>query len=225
MILSPSEIPHAEIGPGRWLSADRALYLAAERTLVIADIHWGYAFSHRRVGNLLPLWGNEEIAHRLKRLLRRYTPERMIWLGDSLHTPEAAEFAENFLAELKDVETIVVKGNHDRAWADRDEYRLGPFLFHHGDRARSCPEDCVEVIGHIHPAISWGDGAGTRLKVPALVHGPRRIILPSFSEWSAGAPWNDRLEEGETLWMVSSRRVWAFPPNRRWDVRVSVRDE
>jgi putative SbcD/Mre11-related phosphoesterase len=210
---APAEVFHAQIYPGRWLSADRALYLKAQRTLVIADIHWGYAFSHRRVGNLLPLWGNEEIAHRLRRLLARYAPERMIWLGDSLHTPEAAEFAENFLAEVNGVETIVVKGNHDRAWprADRDEYRMGPFLFHHGDRARECPAESVEVVGHIHPAVSWGDGAGLRLKVPALVHGPRRIILPSFSEWSAGAPWNDRLEEGETLWMVSARRVWALP--------------
>jgi metallophosphoesterase superfamily enzyme len=213
MILSPSEIPHAEIEPGRWLSADRALYLAAERTLVIADIHWGYAYSHRRVGNLLPMWGNEEIAHRLRRLLLRYAPERMIWLGDSLHTPEAAEFAERFLGELGDLETIVVKGNHDRSWprADRHDYRLGSFYFHHGDRARELEPGDVEVIGHIHPAMSWSDGAGMRVKVPALVHGPRRIILPSFSEWSAGAPWNDRLEEDETLWLVSARRVWALP--------------
>ena len=213
MILSPSEIPHAEIGPGRWLSADRALYLAPERTLVIADIHWGYAFSHRRVGNLLPMWGNEEIAQRLRRLLQRYAPERMIWLGDSLHTPEAAEFAERFLEELPELEVIVVKGNHDRAWprADRHEYRLGSYFFHHGDRARDLAPEDVEVVGHIHPAMSWSDGAGMRVKVPALIHGPRRIILPSFSEWSAGAPWNNRLEEDETLWLVSARRVWALP--------------
>ena len=213
MLQAVSEIPHAEIEPGCWLSADRALYLHAERTLVIADIHWGYAFSHRRVGNLLPMWGNEEIAQRLRRLLRRYAPERMIWLGDSLHTPAAAEFAENFLRDLNGVETIVVKGNHDRAWtrADRHDYRLGSFYFHHGDRARELQADEVEIIGHIHPAMSWSDGAGMRVKVPALVHGPRRIILPSFSEWSAGASWNNRLEEGETLWLISARRVWALP--------------
>ena len=210
---STLEIPHAEIQPGWFLSADRALYFAAERTLAIADIHWGYAFSHRRVGNLLPMWGNDEIALRLRRVIRRYAPLRMIWLGDSLHTPQAAEFAEKFLEEINGIEVIVVKGNHDRAWprADRHDYRLGPLVFHHGDRARALEPGEIEIVGHIHPAMSWSDGAGMRIKVPALIHGPRRIVLPSFSDWSAGAPWNDRLEEDETLWLVSARKVWALP--------------
>ena len=97
--LAPSA--HAEIRPGWWLSAERALYLEEQRTLVVADIHWGYAFSHRRVGNLLPMWGNEEITRRLRRLLAYYVPARMIWLGDSLHTPQAAEFAEDFFARSR----------------------------------------------------------------------------------------------------------------------------
>ncbi len=213
MSLSVSEIPHAEIRPGWWLSADRVLYLAGERTLAVADIHWGYAQSHRRAGNLLPLWGNEEIVRRLRRVLHRYRPRRMIWLGDSLHTPGSADEAERFLDELRDVEVIVVRGNHDRKWprADRAEFRLGSCLFHHGDGARTLAPEEVEIIGHIHPAFSWSDGAGLRLKVPALVQGPRRIILPSFSDWSAGAAWNDRLAEGERIWLVSSRQVWALP--------------
>jgi len=217
MSLPSSLPPHVEIRPGWWLSGDRALYFAAERTLAVADIHWGYAHSHRRVGNLLPLWGNEEIGQRLRRLLVRYQPARMIWLGDSLHTPEAAEFAERFLAELGDLEVIVIQGNHDRTWAraDRTDYRLGTCFFHHGDVERELAPGDTEIIGHIHPAISWSDGAGLRLKVPALVQSPMRIILPSFSEWSAGAVWNDRLTGDETLWLVSSRKVWALPRQKK----------
>ena len=212
MPLTFAEIPHVEIQPGWWLSGDRALYLAEEQTLAVADIHWGYAFSHRRVGNLLPLWGNDEIALRLRRVLSRYAPKRMIWLGDSLHTPEAASFAERFLEEL-DLEVIVIRGNHDRKWprADRLDYRLGPLLFHHGDGTRELAAGEIEVIGHLHPALSMSDGAGLRLKVPALVQGPRRIILPSFSEWSAGAVWNNQLFPQEKLWLVSPRKVWALP--------------
>jgi putative SbcD/Mre11-related phosphoesterase len=212
-MLAATESPHAEVRPGWWLSADRALYFERENTLAVADIHWGYAHSHRLAGNLLPLWGNDEIARRLRRLIARYRPARMIWLGDSLHTPQAAEFAERFLEELGTLEVIVLKGNHDRAWprADRHDFRLGDLVFHHGDRACELGLNEVEIVGHIHPAVSWHDGAGLRLKVPALVHGPRRLILPSFSEWSAGAPWNDRLEADETIWLVSARRVWALP--------------
>jgi putative SbcD/Mre11-related phosphoesterase len=211
------EIPHAEIRPGWWLSAGRALYLEAERTLVIADIHWGYALSHRRAGNLLPLWGDPETARRLKDLVEFYQPARMIWLGDSLHTPQAVGDAERFIAESPDVEIIIVRGNHDRPWprADRDEYRLGPLFFHHGDRPRETGPEEIEIIGHLHPAIAWNDGAGLHLKLPALVQGRRRIVLPSFSDWAAGVVWSGAPEEDETLWLVSPRKVWALPKEWR----------
>jgi metallophosphoesterase superfamily enzyme len=69
--------------------------------------------------------------------------------------------------------------------------------------------DGLEIVGHHHPSFLWEDGAGTRLKVPALVAGPRRLILPAFSPWAAGTPWNDRLLPAETLWAVTPKRVFA----------------
>jgi uncharacterized protein len=206
-----SDLLDVEIRLGWRLSAERSLYLQQERTLVVADIHWGYADSHRRAGNLLPLWGNAELSRRLARLISHYQPARMIWLGDSLHTPDAAPFAEDFLAVLsRNLEVIVLAGNHDRAWprANVQEYLLGPCLFHHGDRPREVQPGFVEIIGHIHPALSWSDGAGLRLKVPALVEGPARLILPSLSDWSSGATWNGHLEPGERLWLISPRKIW-----------------
>jgi metallophosphoesterase superfamily enzyme len=208
-----SQLLHVEIEPGWFLSSGRALFLESESTLVVADIHWGYAESHRRAGNLLPSWGDAETARRLRALLDFYAPRRMIWLGDSLHTSAAAGAAEEFLAQHAPAETIVLRGNHDRAWPriNADDYRLGRCFFHHGDRDRTAdagPDD-IEITGHVHPVISLGDGAGLRLKIPALVHGPRRLILPSFSDWSAGAPWNGEVAADEKLWVVSSRRIWA----------------
>src|ERR1700742_2113333 len=117
MPAAASELHDVEIRPGWRLSSERSLWLARERTLVVADIHWGYADSHRRAGNLLPLWGNEEIARRLTRLIEHYRPVRMIWLGDSLHTPSAAPIAEEFLASLTpEFEIVILAGNHDRKW-------------------------------------------------------------------------------------------------------------
>ena len=209
-----TDLIEVEIRPGLYASAERSLYLEKERTLVVADIHWGYAHSHRRVGNLLPLWGNEELARRLNRLIRHYSPEKMIWLGDSLHTKNAAAFAEDFLAKVStQMEVIILAGNHDRSWprANAQEYRLGTYLFHHGDRPRDSTDGTIQIIGHLHPAFSWSDGAGLRLKVPALIEGSQRLVLPSFSDWSAGAAWNGRLESGEKLWLISPKRIWAGP--------------
>jgi metallophosphoesterase superfamily enzyme len=209
---SPHEPVHKEINPGWWLSSERALYLASERLLVVADIHWGYAQSHRQAGNLLPMWGDQQIASRLHRLISFYNPARMVWLGDSLHTPKAAGVAEAFLTSIHPLEVIVISGNHDRSWrrVDCRELQVGSLIFHHGDSLRECEPGLVEVIGHIHPVISLSDGAGLRLKVHTLVQGPRRLILPSFSEWSSGAAWNDKFGEDEKVWLISTRRIWAL---------------
>jgi metallophosphoesterase superfamily enzyme len=210
MFPCPPDLLHVEIRPGWWLAGDRALFLEDERTLVVADIHWGYAQSHRRAGNLLPLWGNEATAGRLRRLVHHYEPARMIWLGDSLHKPAEAEAAEQFLEEIAHVETIVIAGNHDKKWkrADRLEFVLGGCFFHHGHVAREIESHLIEVVGHVHPALSWGDGAGLRLKLHALVEGPRRVILPSFSDWSSGTSWHDQLRDDERLWLISPKKIW-----------------
>jgi metallophosphoesterase superfamily enzyme len=172
-------------------------------------------------GNLLPVWGDEEIAGQLSALIADYSPREMLWLGDSLHTLAGRGAAEAFL-RTKTMGTLVtvISGNHDKRWTttsfgDGITREIKPnalrenFFFHHGDSAQQVPLGCIEVIGHHHPALSWRDGAGARLKIPALVASPHRIILPAFSPWAAGTPWNDRLESQETLWAVAPSRIFA----------------
>ncbi|MEO7699748.1 MAG: metallophosphoesterase [Opitutus sp.] len=201
-----------------WLDSRLALWLEAPRILVVADLHWGYAASHRAQGNLLPAWGDGEIAGRLTALLQDYQPAEMIWLGDSLHTLAGAQSAEQFLSETA-VSTIIVSGNHDARWArarNLAEVQRGPYLFHHGDRARAVPEGSSEIIGHFHPAASWHDGAGTRLKLPALVASSGRMVLPAFSPWAAGVPWLSTVP-GETVYAISSKRIFtlAYPRSHK----------
>lgn len=177
----------------------------------MADLHWGYAVSHRARGNLLPLWGDAEIAARLDSLVADYQPQELVWLGDSLHTLAGSAPAETWLRSTA-VSVRILAGNHDRRWPHATEASLarGEFFFHHGDRTLALPPDATEVIGHHHPAFSWYDGAGGRVKIPALVAGPQRLILPAFSPWAAGAPWNDQVAPGETLWAVAPKRIFAI---------------
>ena len=204
--------PSTEIRADVWLDARRALWLAAPRLLVLADLHWGYVSSHRARGNLLPAWGDEEIGARLEALVADYRPAEMVWLGDSLHTLSGRHAAEAFIARAG-APVFVIAGNHDFRWKRAAQLHLtreGYFL-HHGHKALPRPEGHVEVIGHYHPAVTWYDGAGGRLKIPALVEGEHRLILPAFSPWSAGTPWNTSLQPGERLWAVSPRRVFLTP--------------
>jgi metallophosphoesterase superfamily enzyme len=209
--MEASPTPRTQIRPELWLDARLALWAAGLRLLVIADLHWGYAASHRAEGNLLPLWGDEEIARRLDSLVQDYQPREMLWLGDSVHTPAGRGAAEAYLARSA-VPVTVVAGNHDPAWQRTmtAAERRGELFLHHGDTDQAAPADALEVVGHHHPAVSWRDGAGGRLKLPALVASARRLILPAFSPWAAGAPWNSRLTPDDRLWAVAPRRIIPF---------------
>lgn len=203
----------AEIFPGLHLDSRRALWLAAPRLLVVADLHWGYALAHRVRGNLLPDWGDHELATALNALVADYQPASLLWLGDSLHAVSGRAAAEAFIA-ASPIPITLIAGNHDARWraATQPSLHFGAHYFHHGDRPYTIPAGALEIIGHHHPAYLHSDGAGTRLKVPALVAGPRRLILPAFSPWAAGTPWNSRLTPDETLWAVTPKRVFRIPP-------------
>lgn len=212
-----------EIQPGIWLDSRLALWLAPERLLVMADLHWGYAASHRARGNLLPWWGDDELEQRLDALIADYGPAEMLWLGDIVHAAEGAARVETFLRRAAPPITVLA-GNHDRRWpgARQRTATRGRFFFHHGDdpeaaqRIRTSPPIVgdlprLEIVGHHHPAVAWSDGAGTHVKLPALVAGPQRLILPAFSPWAAGTPWNHRRETNDLLWAIAPKRIFTVP--------------
>jgi len=205
-----SRVRH-EIAPRVWLDAAPALWFEEFRLLAVADIHWGYARSQRTRGRLFPEWGDDRIEVRLRELIDAYRPETMVWLGDALHTLDGREVAEAFLAGTS-LPTIVLRGNHDRDWTGvtGNSHRAGPYLFHHGDRDMPLPEGAIEVIGHLHPALALSDGAGLSLKMPVLVQGPRRWIVPAFSPWASGVDWKGRLTSDDKAWVVSSRRIFPW---------------
>jgi metallophosphoesterase superfamily enzyme len=205
--------PSTQVRADVWLDARRALWLSALRVLVVADLHWGYVASHRARGHLLPEWGDADIAARLDSLRRDYEPAEMVWLGDSLHGPAGREEAERFMAAASGTPITVLAGNHDARWRRASERSLsrGGFFLHHGDRVLETPQGQVEIIGHLHPAVAWHDGAGGNLRLPALVDTPMRLSLPAFSPWAAGTPWNASLRPGESLWGLSARRILHLP--------------
>ncbi len=215
-ISSSSSLVQSQVLPGIWLDSRRAVWFAAERLLAIADLHWGYVASHRARGNLLPVWGDDEIERNLDALQRDYQPAEVLWLGDVVHAAEGAARAEAFIRNAS-VPIMLVAGNHDRRWraAGVPSMRRGNYFFHHGDRALTVPDNCIEVVGHHHPAASWWDGAGTHLKLPALVVGPQRLVLPAFSPWAAGTPWSPQSMAGETLWAISPSRILQLTPPTR----------
>jgi len=123
--------------------------------------------------------------------------------------------AEAYLARSA-TPVAIVAGNHDVRWTRATEgtsILRGRFFLHHGDQSLPVPADTVEVVGHFHPAISWHDGAGTRLKLPALVASPQRLVLPAFSPWAAGVAWKPGAP-GEVVYAIGRKRIFTVSPER-----------
>ena len=198
------------------LDSRLALFHERENWLAVADLHFGYELSQRVAGRLVPLWGMESIETRLCQLLRDYDPTTLILLGDLVHDKTAADEFFSLVTQLRgQCEVVLLAGNHDAQIKRqtsklkhfnidlRDSFTSDRFEFHHGDCERE-QNGRIQIIGHFHPAATLHDGAGLRLKFPALVQESGCWILPAFSPWAPGTEWIER-EQG---------RIWLCTPNR-----------
>jgi len=217
--MSKARNPHdslVSVGEGAWLDGELALVHPAESWVVVADLHYGYEICQRAAGGLFPLWGMEDLESRLSRLLQRHRPQRLILLGDIVHATAAIASALAFLERLRGQveELILIEGNHDR-WLAAEmellpEWTTGQWRFRHGHLPEFEEWPGITLEGHTHPNALLGDGAGTRLRLPAFVQRGERWILPAFSGWAAGVRWE--AEPEDRVWLCHPRRVLRFAP-------------
>ena len=202
----------AAIAPNVLLDGRLALFHETEHWLAVADLHFGYELSQRAAGRLVPLWGMRSIEQRLGELLDDYAPRRLIIAGDLVHDGASLSAARQLLSNLRSrCEVIALAGNHDRHVSRSiefsTEWETPQFIFRHGDCDSDDP-DRVQIVGHHHPAAAIRDGAGLRLKLPALIQQSRCWVLPAFSPWAGGTVWEG--DEEAAIWVCTPRRVFRL---------------
>jgi len=226
--MRPFSRSHAYIAESVLLDSRLALFHEQERWLAIADLHFGFELSQRVAGRLVPLWGMESIETRLSQLLHDYHPAILILLGDLVHDKTGAREFFSLVTRLREeCDVVLLAGNHDAqikrrtsflAFGSRsrnsklqpfdfnlrDSFATDRFEFHHGDCERE-QNGRIQIIGHFHPAATLHDGAGLRLKFPALVQESGCWILPAFSPWAAGTEWIER--EQSQIWLCTPQRI------------------
>ncbi|HWU81450.1 MAG TPA: metallophosphoesterase, partial [Caulobacter sp.] len=100
----------------RWSGA---MWLEAERTLVVADLHFEKGSSYAaRFGQMLPPYDTRETLDRLDREIALLTPDRLVFLGDSFHDGDGeARLAHDDARRLEGLavgrELVWAVGNHD----------------------------------------------------------------------------------------------------------------
>ena len=193
---------------------DRAVYLPAAETLVVADLHVGRAEASDVA---FPLGEGTDLRERLAALVGTFDPGAVVFAGDVLHRFDTATAAaESGLADLVRVcreagaEPVLVRGNHDTVletvWDGDvfDEYVVGSagdagdsgVVVCHG-HAEPEADASLYVAGHLHPAITIeGRRRPCYLYGDAAHRGADVLVLPAFTRLAAGVPVNGM--RGET---------------------------
>lgn len=203
------------------LLPQRAAFLPAHRTLLVADAHLGKAVSFRRLGVPVPEATTAGTLARLDAALAASGAGCIVFLGDLLHSAHAhAAHTLTAVRRWRDrhpqLDLRLVRGNHDRHAGDppadwgvccvNEPLRLGGLaLKHHPD-----PEPGAYVLaGHVHPGVVLGGRAHDRLRLPCFHFGPSVGLLPAFGEFTglhmvARAP-------GDRVFVPQGERVVPLP--------------
>lgn len=178
------------------LMPERALWWARERTLFIADPHFGKASTFRSAGIPVPELAHADDLARLENILRRTEARRLVVLGDFFHakigrTAATLEALAAWRARQRELEITLVLGNHDRhaelppvEWdfaCVAGEHGLAPFVCVH--EPRECADGFV-LSGHLHPAYRLGEAFGGGLGGPCFHFSARVATLPAFGTFT-----------------------------------------
>ncbi|MDB5946452.1 MAG: ligase-associated damage response endonuclease PdeM [Ramlibacter sp.] len=172
------------------LHASGAIFLPAQRTVLVADAHFGKAVSFRKLGVPVPRGTTTETLGQLGALVGETGAARVVFLGDFLHS--ARSHAAGTLGALAQwrgehsgLQLTLVRGNHDLRAGDPpaslgievvdEPVRLGPFaLCHHPKPVAGA----YVLAGHWHPCISVKGRAFERLRLPCFWFGDDTCALP-----------------------------------------------
>ena len=178
------------------LLPERAAYWARTRTLLIADPHFGKAATFRANAIPVPRGTTTEALSRIDGLLARTGAARIIFLGDYLHardgrSPETLRVLADWSRVQRDVELVLVRGNHDRRAGDPPA-ELGlrcidapmaeaPFVMAHHPTS----SDAGYVLaGHLHPGVPLTGRGRMRERLPCFWFGRGCGVLPAFGEFT-----------------------------------------
>lgn len=202
------------------LLPERVLYWPRQNLLAVADLHLGKAEVFQRQGLWLPNDAHFDDLKVLKEVVRRFSIEHVVFLGDLVHHGPSisARMQTAFAgwASQTAAKVTVLLGNHDRGldnnwpveWAGisrAHHVQIDRFVFQH-ELPR--PDDSrFTWCGHIHPVYTVADGSD-RLRLPCFLLKKNFGILPAFSRLAGGYDWARKA--GEVLYAVTPSRVFQI---------------
>lgn len=196
MIIETVPLKHSCKEQTLLLLPQKAIFWQQEKTLIVADVHLGKVGHFRKSGIAIPKGLEQEDLAMLSDLIRSYKPDRLIFLGDLFHSELNNDWTwlVMWCDLFKEIEMILVKGNHDILQNDlyeqlnfklADSYEIGPFLFTHEPLKQAATQTGKYMIsGHIHPGIILRGKGRQSVSLPCFYFSERQAILPAFGKFT-----------------------------------------
>lgn len=215
-----SILPLTVAGTSLQLLPERAVWYAAERTLFVADLHWGKAAAFRAAHVPVPMGTTSSDLVRLTRALLATSAAHLVVLGDLLHAragrhDETLRTIAQWREQHAALRITLVRGNHDMHAGDPpselaidcvdEPLRLGPFVGVHEPSAQA---EGYVLSGHLHPCVTVRGRGRQALRLPAFVFGPTRAVLPAFSSFTGGGMYVPQPDDA--LYAVADDEVLAI---------------
>lgn len=186
---------------------DLGLFINAQKTLIVGDIHIGCEEAMNKQGILVPRFQLRDLITRFDNIFKKIQPEKIIINGDLKHEFGSISNTEwrntlkliDFLAQIGKV--LLLKGNHDKILEQvtnkrnievREYYCENKLYICHGHKIPADPDfkkSIIVLIGHDHPAICLRD-RGRVEKYKCFLRGKYKgkalIVMPSFDLTSKG---------------------------------------
>jgi uncharacterized protein len=199
------------------LFAERAAYWGRASTLLVADPHFGKAATFRAAGIPVPRGTTADGLTRLDNLLVRTGASRVVFLGDFLHAregraPGTLDALRDWRDSHREVEMLVVRGNHDRHAGDAPaELRIAsvngpviepPFVLAH----HPAVSDAGYVLaGHLHPSVDLTGQGRQHARLPCFWLGSAGAVLPAFGDFTGLSSVTPAV--GDRVFVVAGREV------------------
>lgn len=181
------------LGESFYLLPQKAIFWKEQKTLLLADTHFGKITHFRKAGIAIPDSAAIQNFHRFQTLVDDLNPERVIFLGDLFHSDLNTEWLafKKLIKSRPDISFELILGNHDilhkQTYANSnlkvygETLEIGPFIFSHEPLEKP---NLFNIYGHIHPGVRMLGHARQSMRLPCFFFRPNSGVLPAFGEFT-----------------------------------------
>ena len=175
----------------------RALFLPETKELLICDIHLGKAEYFQLNGIPLTNDSDENNFTRIKKLVKKYSPEKLIILGDLFHSKfsidKTLQKKVEDLPELLKTNVELVLGNHDVGCEIKNlkisNIRKTKNISFSHEPVNSTDNKTLNICGHYHPKIYLKNKSDKlSFRCFAMDMKNNTLYLPAFGDLTGGYP-------------------------------------